>query len=59
MTWRRLVSGLTNALPTDVLLVAHVALAAIAGVCGDAASVQTQVGEVLAHVDGLVDRSRA
>lgn len=59
MTWRQLVYSLTNALPTDVLLVAHVALAAVACVCGDAASIQTQVREVFAHVDGLVHRSRA
>lgn len=59
MTWRQLVCSLTNALPTHVLLVAHVALAAVAGVCRDAASVQTQVGEVFAHIDGLVHRSRA
>lgn len=50
---------LTNALSADVLFVAHVALAAVAGGCEDAASVQTQVGEVFANVDGLVDRGRA
>lgn len=50
---------LTNALSTDVLFVAHVALAAVAGGCQDAASVQTQVGEVFANVDGLVDGGRA
>lgn len=50
---------LTNALPSDVLLVAHVALAAVAGRGGDAAPVQAQVGEVLADVDGLVQRGRS
>lgn len=50
---------LTNALPTDVLFVAHVALAAVAGGCRDAASVQTQVGEVSANVDGVVHGGRA
>lgn len=59
MAWREVVSRLTDALPAHVLLVAHVALAAVAGVCGDAAAVQTQVGEVFAHVDGLVHRSQA
>lgn len=57
-TWSSGVS-LTDALPPDVLLVAHVALAAVAAVCGDAAAVQTQVGEVSAHVDGLVHSTRA
>lgn len=47
---------LTDALPSDVLLVAHVALAAVAGRGGDAAPVQAQVGEVFADVDGLVQR---
>lgn len=50
---------LTDALSADVLLVAHVALAAVAGGRRDAASVQTQVGEVFANVDGLVRGSRA
>lgn len=50
---------LTNALPADVLFVAHVALAAVAGGCRDAASIQTQVGEVFANVDGLVDGGQA
>lgn len=50
---------LTNALPSDILLVAHVALAAVAGWGGDAAPVQAQVGEVLADVDGLVQRGRS
>lgn len=50
---------LTDALAADVLLVAHVALAAVAGGCRDAASVQTQVGEVFANVDGLVHGNRA
>lgn len=47
-------SLLTNALSTHVLLVAHVALAAVAGRCGDAASVQAEVSEMLADVDGLI-----
>lgn len=45
---------LTNALPPDVLCVAHVTLAAVAGRGGQAAAVETQVGEVSADVDGLV-----
>lgn len=47
-------SLLTNALPTHVLLVPHVALAAVAGWGGDAASVQAEVSEMLADVNGLI-----
>lgn len=48
-------------LPTDtqsanILPEAHVAFAAVARRRGDAASVQTQVGEMLAHVNGVVHR---
>lgn len=43
-----------DALAADVLSVAHVALAAVAGWGGDAATVQAQVGKVLADVDGIV-----
>lgn len=50
---------LTDAFPPDVLLVAHVALAAVAGRGGDAAPVQAQVGEVFADVDGLVQSGRS
>ena len=50
---------LTDTLPTDILSVAHVALAAVARRCGDAASVQTQVGEMFAHVNGVVHRNGA
>ena len=50
---------LTNALPPDVLRVAHVTLAAVAGRGGQAAAVETQVGEVSADVDGLVQRGCA
>lgn len=45
---------LTNALSTHILLVSHVALASVAGGGGDAAPIQTQVGEVLADVNGLI-----
>lgn len=45
---------LTNALPPDVLLVARVTLAAVAGRGGQAAAIQTQVGEVSADINGLV-----
>lgn len=45
---------LTNALPPDVLLVAHVTLAAVAGRGGQAAAIQAQVGEVSADINGLV-----
>lgn len=45
---------LTDALPPDVLHVAHVTLAAVAGRGGQAAAVETQVGEVSADVNGLV-----
>lgn len=45
---------LTNALATHILLVTHVALAAVAGRCGNAAPVQAEVGEMLANVDCLV-----
>lgn len=49
---------LTDTLSLDSLSVAHVALAAIAALRrvgrGDAASVLAQVGEVFAHVDGVV-----
>jgi len=47
-------SLLTNAFSAHVLLVAHVALAAVAGRGGDAASVQAEVSEMLADVDGLI-----
>lgn len=50
---------LTDTLPADVLPVSHVALAAVALQGGDAASVQTQVGEMFAHVDGFIHRNRA
>lgn len=45
---------LTDALPAHVLLVPHVALAAVAGWGGDAASVQAEVSEMLADVNGLI-----
>lgn len=48
-----------DTLPADVLSVSHVALAAVALQGGDAASVQTQVGEMFAHVDGFIHRNRA
>jgi len=48
------VSRLTDALATHVLLVADVALAPVAVGRQQAASVQTQVGEVFAHVNGLI-----
>lgn len=41
-----------DTLPTHVLPVAHVTFAAVAGGGGDTAAVQTQIGEVLAHIDG-------
>lgn len=45
----------TDALPAHVLPVTHVAFAAVVGRRGNAAAVQAQVGEMLAHVDrGLV-----
>lgn len=47
-------SLLTNALSAHILLVAHVALAAVAGWGGDAASIQAEVSEVLADVNGLI-----
>ena len=47
---------LTDALPAHVIPVADVAHAAVAGGRQKAASVQTQVGEVFAHVDGVVLR---
>lgn len=45
---------LTDALPSDVLLIAHVTLAAVAGRGGQAAAIETQVGEVSADINGLV-----
>lgn len=45
---------LTDTFPTNILPVAHVALAAVACGCGDAASIQAQVGEMSAHIDGVV-----
>lgn len=45
---------LTDALPPDVLRVARVTLAAVAGRGGQAAAIETQVGEVSADVNGLV-----
>lgn len=50
---------LTDTLPTDILFIAHVTLAAVACGGGNAASIQTQVGEVFAHVNGVVHRHRA
>lgn len=47
-------TALTDTLGSNVLPVPHVALAAVARECGNAASVQAQVGEMLAHVDGVV-----
>lgn len=48
-------SGLTNTLPAYVLPVAHVTFTAVAGRGGDTASVQTQVGEMFTHVNGLIE----
>lgn len=45
---------LTDALPPDVLLIAHITLAAVAGRGGQAAAIETQVGEVSADINGLV-----
>lgn len=45
---------LTDALSTHVLLVAHVALTAVAGWGGDTASIQAQISEMLAYVNGLI-----
>lgn len=39
---------------SDILSVAHVALAAVACGCGNAASVQTQVGKMFAHIDTVI-----
>lgn len=50
---------LTDTLPTNILFVAHVALAAVACRCRDAASIQTQVGEMFADIDGVIHRHRA
>lgn len=50
---------LTNTLGLNSLFVAHVTLAAVAALwrigSGDAASILTQVGEMFAHIDGVVD----
>lgn len=43
---------LTDALSPYVLSVPHVAFAPVAGWRGNAAAVETQVGEVFAHVNG-------
>lgn len=43
-----------NAFSTHILLVPHVALTAVAGWGGDAASVQAEVSEMLADVNGLI-----
>lgn len=51
--------GLTDALSSNVLRVARIALAAVAGRGGQAAAVETQVGEVSADVNGLVQGSCA
>lgn len=50
---------LTDTLSTNILSVAHVTLAAVACGCGNAASIQTQVGEMFAHINGVVHRNRA
>lgn len=50
---------LTDTLSTNILSVAHVTLTAVACGCGNAASIQTQVGEMFAHINGVVHRNRA
>lgn len=50
---------LTNALPTNILFIAHVALAAVACRRWDAPSVQTQVGKVFAHVHRFIHSNGA
>lgn len=47
---------LTDTLPTDILFITHVTLAAVARGGGNAASIQTQVGEMFAHINGVVHR---
>lgn len=42
----------TCALARPLLTVAHVTLAAVAVRGGDATAVQTQIGEMLTHIDG-------
>lgn len=48
-----------NTLPTNILPVTHVAFAAVARRSWDTTSVQTQVGEMFAHVNGVVHRNSA
>lgn len=48
-----------NTLPTNVLLVAHVAFTSVAVQGRDAASVQAQVGEMLADVHRVIHRNSA
>lgn len=48
-----------NALPTYVLLVSHVAFTPIAVQGWDAASIQTQICEMLAHVHSVIHRNSA
>lgn len=48
-----------NTLPTDILFEAHVAFTAVVCGCGNAASIQTQVSEMFAHVNGLIERDGA
>lgn len=50
---------LTDTLPTNILFIAHVTLAAVACGGGNAAAIQTQVGEMFAHINGVVHRHRA
>lgn len=45
----------TCALARPLLTVAHVTLAAVAVRGGDAAAIQTQIGEMLTHIDGCAD----
>lgn len=50
---------ITDTLPPNILFVAHVALASVAGGRWNAASIETQVGEMFAHVNGVVHRNGA
>lgn len=48
---------LTDTQATNILPVAHVAFAAVAWGCGNAASIQTQVGEMFAYINAVVHRN--
>lgn len=48
-----------NTLPTNILPITHVAFAAVTRRCWYTSSVQTQVGEMFAHINSFIQRNSA